>query len=279
MPAAPTDPTTNWPELLDRPDVLILDSETTRLGENGEIVEIAIIDTTGEAVLDRLVLPVGRIAAGAARVHGITRDMLRAADAQPWPATHARAVRLLRAASAVLIYNADFDRDMLEQTAARHGRRFPRLAARVRHARVRGALPRTWRGWTLATVEPRRRGRRRADREHAPRGRRLPPHAGDCARRSREAPRRLIAARLDAPAHRPRRCPAAAIPPDTASGESTWRAPVTLDRRGGGALARSHPIRRADRTHATGTRHRAGGRRARRRAGRGRRRRHGGCCR
>ena len=87
MPTAPTDPTTDWPELLDRPDVLILDSETTRLGENGEIVEIAIIDTTGEPVLDRLVLPVGRIAAGAARVHGITRDMLRAADAQPWPAT------------------------------------------------------------------------------------------------------------------------------------------------------------------------------------------------
>ena len=141
MPTAPTDPTTDWPELLDRPDVLILDSETTRLGE---IVEIAIIDTTGEAGLDRLVLPVGRISAGAASVHGITRDMLRAADAQPWPATHARAVRLLRAASAVLIYNADFDRDMLEQTAARHGRRFPRLAARyamreyAAHCRARG---------------------------------------------------------------------------------------------------------------------------------------------
>ena len=156
MPTAPTDPTTDWPELLDRPDVLILDSETTRLGENGEIVEIAIIDTTGEAVLDRLVLPVGRIAAGAARVHGITRDMLRAADAQPWPATSARAVRLLRAASAVLIYNADFDRDMLEQTAARHGRRFPRLAARcamreyAAHCRARGEDGR-WRPLSRAT--------------------------------------------------------------------------------------------------------------------------------
>ena len=36
-----------WSELLDRQDVLIFDTETTGNGERAELLEIAVIDTTG----------------------------------------------------------------------------------------------------------------------------------------------------------------------------------------------------------------------------------------
>lgn len=44
-------------DLLNRTDVLILDTETTGLGHTAELVELAIVDTTGKVLFDELVKP------------------------------------------------------------------------------------------------------------------------------------------------------------------------------------------------------------------------------
>ena len=40
-----------WDELVEREDVLILDTETTGSGERAEIIEIALIDTTRQGAV------------------------------------------------------------------------------------------------------------------------------------------------------------------------------------------------------------------------------------
>lgn len=94
---------------------IILDTETTGLHPQAEIVEISIVAAaSGRSVLDTLVKPRGRIPRAATAIHGIT-----AADvitAPTWPEVHEQVGQILRAASRVVIYNADFDLRLLRQT-------------------------------------------------------------------------------------------------------------------------------------------------------------------
>lgn len=96
---------------------IILDTETTDL--EGEIIEIAIINTAGAALFDAYVKPLGDISPEAQAVHGITAEKL--ASARPWPEHHAKVAGLIAGASRVIIYNADFDTDRMHQTAGQYG--------------------------------------------------------------------------------------------------------------------------------------------------------------
>ena len=69
-------------------NALILDTETTGLGDDAEVVELAVIDCAGAVLLDTLVRPSGPVPAEAAAIHGITDAML--ADAPTWSEIHAR---------------------------------------------------------------------------------------------------------------------------------------------------------------------------------------------
>ena len=71
-------------DLLNRSDVLILDSETTGLGGTAELVELAIIDTTGKVLFDELIKPTVSVPLDASRIHGITDSVLRKARANTW---------------------------------------------------------------------------------------------------------------------------------------------------------------------------------------------------
>ena len=113
-----------WRGLLRRDDVLIVDTETTGLGANAEAIEVAAIDTTGRVRFHSLAMPEGRIPPMVTAIHGLTRDMLRAAGAPGWPAIHGALAALLAEAWTVLAWNAGFDRRILEQTARRHGLAF-----------------------------------------------------------------------------------------------------------------------------------------------------------
>lgn len=115
-----------WKEFLDRSDVLILDTETTGLGDRAEIVEIAIIDTTGATRFESLTMPQGRIPREASDVHGLTRKKLKEEGAKPWPELHNQVMEIIRSAHIVLAYNAEFDLRLLTQTAERHELRVPR---------------------------------------------------------------------------------------------------------------------------------------------------------
>lgn len=94
---------------------LILDTETTGLGDDAEIIEISIIDCTGKIFLDTLVKPLKSIPAAATAIHGITNDMV--ADAPTWRDIHYQFVALSNDRT-LLIYNASFDSRLIFQTAA-----------------------------------------------------------------------------------------------------------------------------------------------------------------
>ena len=111
--------------MLDRPDVLVVDVETTGFGPKAEVLAVAAIDTTGRVRLDTVSLPVGRIPRGASDVHGLTRACLRKLGARPWHDVHAELASLLRDAQAVIAWNADYDSRLLKQTAERHGLSLP----------------------------------------------------------------------------------------------------------------------------------------------------------
>nr|WP_308530362.1 3'-5' exonuclease [uncultured Serratia sp.] len=92
---------------------LILDTETTGLGDDAEIVEIAIIDTTGKPLINTLVKPLNPIPAEATAIHGITNDMV--AQAPTWPEVQ-KLVDQVTDDKTVVIYNAGYDKRLLMQT-------------------------------------------------------------------------------------------------------------------------------------------------------------------
>ena len=95
-------------------DYVILDTETTDL--NGYVVSVAILDPDGNTLLNRLVKPPVKINPEAARIHGITDDMV--ANAVPWtdPSVIGEISDLLDGTT-VLGWNIDFDRGALIRTA------------------------------------------------------------------------------------------------------------------------------------------------------------------
>ena len=98
---------------------LILDAETTGLGDEAEICEIAVIRHDGSVVLDTLVRPTGKISEDATRIHGITDADVR--DAPSIDDVLDARVRLFLASHPIAIYNADYDLRLLRQSAAAAG--------------------------------------------------------------------------------------------------------------------------------------------------------------
>ena len=103
-------------------NALILDTETTGLDDDAEVVELAVIDCAGTVLLDTLVRPSGPVPAEAAAIHGITDAML--AEAPTWSELHARFCGLVEGRQ-VVIYNCEFDVRVIRQTARRYGLQAP----------------------------------------------------------------------------------------------------------------------------------------------------------
>ncbi len=99
-------------ELLAR-EPIYLDTETTGVRSNAEIVEICIVDHDNTILVDSLVRPQGPIPADAARIHGIHDTMVVTAPpwAQLWPQ-----VESLLLSRPVGIFNASFDLRLLQQS-------------------------------------------------------------------------------------------------------------------------------------------------------------------
>ena len=126
------------PALLDRRDVLVLDTETTGVGPAAEVIEVVAIDTTGALRLSALALPVGPISQPSRELHGLSEAALHAMGARPWAEVHPELLSTLRDAAAVLAWRADFDARVLAQTAALHHRALPPVSwADVRPAYVK----------------------------------------------------------------------------------------------------------------------------------------------
>ncbi|MDP9364902.1 MAG: 3'-5' exonuclease [Chloroflexota bacterium] len=97
---------------------LYLDTETTGLDGGAEVVDLAVVGADGRVLLETLVRPSGAIPSGATTIHGI-RDH-HVAGAPPWPDVHEH-LRMLIRGRPVVVYNAAFDRRIVEQCCSRHG--------------------------------------------------------------------------------------------------------------------------------------------------------------
>lgn len=87
---------------------VILDTETTGLERNSEIVSIAVIASDGRPLLNTLVHPTKPIPEEATKIHGITNEAVK--NALPFPA---ELLRELLTGREVIIYNASYDVKML----------------------------------------------------------------------------------------------------------------------------------------------------------------------
>ena len=117
-----------WARAMLAKGALILDTETTGLDDEAEIVQIAIIDTNGTTLLNSLVMPTQFSATYhiAEAIHGISREMLANAPTmmQLWP----QVLAILDHATNLVIYNRDFDLRLLMQSAPRNEWRAPHCA-------------------------------------------------------------------------------------------------------------------------------------------------------
>ncbi len=94
-----------------------LDTETTGLERDDEIVEIAIVDHEGNTLIDTLVRPNRPIPTTATRINGISNEMVKLA--RPWPILWPQ-IRSVLAGRLVVIYNAEFDLRMMQQSHAQY---------------------------------------------------------------------------------------------------------------------------------------------------------------
>ena len=92
-----------------------VDTETTGLDRNDEVVEISIIDHDGSVLLETLIKPSRPIPATATRIHGITDEEVK--NARTWPIVWPT-IRSFLFGRLVVFYNADFDLRMMQQSHA-----------------------------------------------------------------------------------------------------------------------------------------------------------------
>ncbi|EDV1310788.1 3'-5' exonuclease [Salmonella enterica subsp. enterica] len=97
---------------------LFLDTETTGLDDQAQIIELAISDSQGTILLETKLRPSVSIDPEAEDVHGLTIEFL--ANAPTWPEVSDQ-VRKILCGRALVIFNADFDTRMFRQTATAYG--------------------------------------------------------------------------------------------------------------------------------------------------------------
>lgn len=97
---------------------LFVDTETSGLGENAEIIEVAVLEPDGTVLLEALVKPVDDVPPQATAVHGLANVDL--ADAPAWPDIAALLTELVHG-RVLIAHNASFDMRMFEQSSRRHG--------------------------------------------------------------------------------------------------------------------------------------------------------------
>ncbi len=116
-----------WAEwVLQARNVVILDTETTGLDRTAEVVEMALLTPRGEVLIDSLIRPLDPIPATATAIHHL--DDAAVAHAPTWAELYPRIAALLHRRF-VVVYNASYDRRIIEQTCVRAGMPIPRPAA------------------------------------------------------------------------------------------------------------------------------------------------------
>lgn len=103
---------------------LFLDTETTGVRSTAEVIEICLLDHTGEVLLDSLVRPRYAIPPASTQIHGISNAMVVNAPtwAELWPQ-----VQAIIENCPIGIYNVDFDLRLLKQSHQHAGLIWPAI--------------------------------------------------------------------------------------------------------------------------------------------------------
>jgi DNA polymerase-3 subunit epsilon len=96
-------------------DPLFLDTETTGLDHRAEVCDLAVVDAGGQVLLNTLIRTRRPIPLEAYAIHGISNREVQAAP--PFEAVTEQ-LRALLSGRLVVVYNADFDAQMLRQSHA-----------------------------------------------------------------------------------------------------------------------------------------------------------------
>lgn len=101
-------------EMMGLDDFRVLDTETTGLDHDAQVIEIAVVSKAGYVLLSTRVKPTVPISPGAIAVHGITEAMVAAAPTfeQVYPALAA-----CLQGQQVIVYNRDFDMRLVNRAA------------------------------------------------------------------------------------------------------------------------------------------------------------------
>lgn len=102
-------------------DVVILDTETTGLGDSDQIVQLAVISSSGDILIDTLIKPSCPIGEGAIRVHGIGEQMV--INAPTFDQVYPDFVQVV-SQKRIVVYNAPYDQRLLMQSTRDNDRRW-----------------------------------------------------------------------------------------------------------------------------------------------------------
>jgi DNA polymerase-3 subunit epsilon len=107
-----------WAKKLFAKDFCILDTETTGLDYDSEVVEIAIIDKSGKILINQLIKPSIKIPEDVIAIHGINNKEVRNAPIfkKVWPSIG----RILKEQNQIVVYNVDFDKRIIEQSCDKY---------------------------------------------------------------------------------------------------------------------------------------------------------------
>ena len=103
--------------LINSTNVIVIDTETTGLGDRDEVIQLAVVDLQGNIILRLLFKPNTSISNDASSVHGI-RD-IDVASAPSFIECYGLICNTLQNKN-IIAYNAEFDRRMLLQTCRRY---------------------------------------------------------------------------------------------------------------------------------------------------------------
>lgn len=105
-------------------EYLVIDVETNMFGDDGEIIEFAVVDLDETILFESFIKPVEPVSPEAYDVHGITTEMLK--DSPNWVEAWAAAQSHLEGKT-ILIYNKAFDLGRITANCIRHGISIPHL--------------------------------------------------------------------------------------------------------------------------------------------------------
>lgn len=115
---------------------VVLDTETTGLGDNDQLIELAIINDKGNTLHNARYRPTVAISSGAASVHGITAELLKD---KPTFDRDADRIKELLEGKTVVIYNVGYDMKILRSTYRAFGLAANYLDQLVTHCAMRSA--------------------------------------------------------------------------------------------------------------------------------------------